>query len=171
MRTLRASLVALAALPLAFGTLSQTSAKPVTHKTSAESSAAVQASAIVIDTHADTTQRMLDDHYDLTQPLDGGSLNFASARQGHPALLGCRRVERILFERAEEHEPDVARRGLVAPDGLGAHAPQTEKVAQPIQIRITPVRASRFCSAREFRRQNCSEFSRLEFRVHAVRTA
>ncbi len=36
-----------------------------------------------IDTHADTTQRMLDEHYDLTQPLDGGHLNFAAAKQGN----------------------------------------------------------------------------------------
>ena len=37
---------------------------------------------IVIDTHADTTQRMLDEHYDLTQPLGDGNLNFESAKQG-----------------------------------------------------------------------------------------
>ena len=36
-----------------------------------------------IDTHADTTQRMLDERYDLTQPLDGGHLNFAAAKQGN----------------------------------------------------------------------------------------
>ena len=36
-----------------------------------------------IDTHADTTQRMLDDHYDLTQPLNGGHVNFAAAKQGN----------------------------------------------------------------------------------------
>ncbi|HEY6447908.1 MAG TPA: dipeptidase [Acidobacteriaceae bacterium] len=83
MKTLRISLSVLAALPLVFVTWSQTSSNPVTHKTPAESPAAVHASAIVIDTHADTTQRMLDENYDLTQPLDGGSLNFASARQGH----------------------------------------------------------------------------------------
>ena len=37
---------------------------------------------IVIDTHADTTQRMLDEHYDLAQPLGDGNLNFESAKQG-----------------------------------------------------------------------------------------
>jgi membrane dipeptidase len=36
-----------------------------------------------IDTHADTPQRMLDEHYDLAQPLNGGYLNFESARQGN----------------------------------------------------------------------------------------
>lgn len=43
----------------------------------------MHASAIVIDTHADTPQRLLDDNYDLTEPLDGGYLNFASARKGN----------------------------------------------------------------------------------------
>lgn len=56
--------------------------KTVTHKP-ALSAEAVQRSALVIDTHADTPQRMLDDHYDLTQPLDGGYLNFASAKAGN----------------------------------------------------------------------------------------
>ena len=36
-----------------------------------------------IDTHADTTQRMLDDHYDLTDPLDGGYVNFEAAKKGN----------------------------------------------------------------------------------------
>ena len=45
--------------------------------------AAVHRSAIVIDTHADTTQRMLDEHYDLTQPLGDGNLNFESAHAGN----------------------------------------------------------------------------------------
>ncbi|MFZ0690928.1 MAG: dipeptidase [Acidobacteriaceae bacterium] len=55
----------------------------MTHKTAPANPAAVHHSAIVIDTHADTPQRMLDDHYDLTEPLDGGYLNFASAKQGN----------------------------------------------------------------------------------------
>jgi membrane dipeptidase len=44
---------------------------------------AVHKAAIVIDTHADTTQRMLDDDYDLADPLKGGYVNFESARQGN----------------------------------------------------------------------------------------
>jgi membrane dipeptidase len=44
---------------------------------------AVHNSAIVIDTHADTTQRMLDEGYDLADPLKGGYVNFESARQGN----------------------------------------------------------------------------------------
>jgi membrane dipeptidase len=44
---------------------------------------AVHQAAIVIDTHADTTQRMLDEGYDLTEPLKGGYVNFESARKGN----------------------------------------------------------------------------------------
>ncbi len=73
-------LTQLAALTIALPLSAQTSPKaPVTHKTAA----AVHASAIVIDTHADTTQRMLDEHYDLASPLNGGMVNFDSARQGN----------------------------------------------------------------------------------------
>ncbi|MBV8673109.1 MAG: dipeptidase [Acidobacteriaceae bacterium] len=43
----------------------------------------VHQSAIVIDTHADTTQRLLDENYDLTDPLNGGNLNFESAEKGN----------------------------------------------------------------------------------------
>lgn len=43
----------------------------------------VHRSAIVIDTHADTTQRLLDDHYDLAEPLNGGHLNLDAAKKGN----------------------------------------------------------------------------------------
>jgi len=44
---------------------------------------AVHRTAIVIDTHADTPQRFLDENYDLGQPLNGGNLNLESARKGN----------------------------------------------------------------------------------------
>src|ERR1700735_1937048 len=47
--------------------------------------AAVHASAIVIDTHADTPQRFIDEHWDFTVPLDGGMLNYDSAKKGNLA--------------------------------------------------------------------------------------
>lgn len=46
---------------------------------------AVHQSAIVIDTHADTPQRFVDEHWDFTDPLDGGMLNYDSARRGNLA--------------------------------------------------------------------------------------
>lgn len=45
--------------------------------------ATVHSNAIVIDTHADTTQRLVDENYDLADPLNGGNLNFESAKKGN----------------------------------------------------------------------------------------
>jgi membrane dipeptidase len=47
--------------------------------------AEVHQSAIVIDTHADTPQRFLDEHFDLGDPLSGGNFNLESARKGNLA--------------------------------------------------------------------------------------
>ncbi|HVZ84120.1 MAG TPA: dipeptidase [Terracidiphilus sp.] len=58
-------------------------AKPsakMTHKLTPEQ---VHRSAIVIDTHADTPQRFVDEHYDLSDPLNGGNFNLESARKGN----------------------------------------------------------------------------------------
>jgi membrane dipeptidase len=117
-------LFALLALTLTLSAKSKTpsSAKTAGHKHAALSPEAVHRSAIVIDTHADTPQRMLDDHYDLTEPLDGGYLNFASAKQGNlgaeffsiwvdPKLYGGHDARRTLelidavLEQARKH-PD-----------------------------------------------------------------
>jgi membrane dipeptidase len=59
----------------------QTSPKPHRHATKTMTDASYSPD-FFIDTHADTTQRMLDDHYDLTDPLNGGHVNFEAARQG-----------------------------------------------------------------------------------------
>ncbi len=45
--------------------------------------AQVHSSAIVIDTHADTPQRFVDEHWDFTDPLNGGMLNYDSAKKGN----------------------------------------------------------------------------------------
>lgn len=47
--------------------------------------AAVHTSAIVIDAHADTPQRFLDEGWNFTDPLHGGMLNYESAKQGNLA--------------------------------------------------------------------------------------
>jgi membrane dipeptidase len=59
----------------------QTSPKPHRHATKTMTDASYPRD-FFIDTHADTTQRMLDDHYDLTDPLNGGHVNFEAAKQG-----------------------------------------------------------------------------------------
>lgn len=43
----------------------------------------VQRSAIVIDAHADTPQRFVDEGFDLSDPLNGGNFNLVSARKGN----------------------------------------------------------------------------------------
>ncbi len=47
--------------------------------------AEVHCSALVIDTHADTSQRFLDESFDLAAPRDGGDLNLESIRAGNLA--------------------------------------------------------------------------------------
>ncbi len=44
---------------------------------------AVHRSAIVIDTHADTPQRFVDEHFDLGDPLGSGNLNLDSIHRGN----------------------------------------------------------------------------------------
>jgi membrane dipeptidase len=61
----------------------QTPAKPAAKSTAKPSPAAVHASALVIDTHADTPQRFLDENFDMSQPLGPGELNLESAHQGN----------------------------------------------------------------------------------------
>jgi membrane dipeptidase len=57
----------------------QAQTTPVNPKTAE----AVHNSAIVIDTHADTTQRLVDENWDLADPLNGGQLNLDSAKKGN----------------------------------------------------------------------------------------
>jgi membrane dipeptidase len=97
----------------------------------------VHESAIVIDTHADTTQRMLDDGYDLTQPLDGGYLNFESAKKGNlgaeffsiwvdPAVFPDHQAKRTLelidavYQQAAKH-PDKMMMAFSPEDIVKAH--------------------------------------------------
>src|ERR1700761_7974758 len=79
MKTRHAAALLLAStLPLAAQTAPKTSVKK-----SLTNPLAVHSNAIVIDTHADTTQRLIDENYDLTDPLNGGQLNFDSAKKGN----------------------------------------------------------------------------------------
>jgi membrane dipeptidase len=43
----------------------------------------IERSAIVIDTHADTPQRIADENFDLADPLNGGNWNIESAQKGN----------------------------------------------------------------------------------------
>jgi membrane dipeptidase len=43
----------------------------------------VHRSALVIDTHEDTPQRFVDDHFDLSDPLNGGQINLDAIHKGN----------------------------------------------------------------------------------------
>jgi membrane dipeptidase len=60
-------------------------ATPATGTKKMNDPAQVQASAIVIDTHADTPQRFVDESWNFTDPLNGGMLNYDSAKKGNLA--------------------------------------------------------------------------------------
>ena len=83
MKSLRLFAIFLVTLPILGQSNSQPIPKTVTSKSHLQTAEAVHRSALVIDTHADTPQRMLDEHYDLTESLNGGYLNFEAAKQGN----------------------------------------------------------------------------------------
>jgi membrane dipeptidase len=58
-------------------------ASPTQMPTKTQSPEQVHRSAIVIDTHADTPQRFVDENFDLGDPLNGGNLNLDSIHKGN----------------------------------------------------------------------------------------
>jgi membrane dipeptidase len=127
-----AALLVASVLPLAAQTSSQ---KPV--KKHPVDPLTVHRNAIVIDTHADTTQRLVDENYDLADPLNGGNLNFESAKQGNlgaeffsiwvqPDLYKGQYAKRTLelidavYQQALRH-PDKMRMAFTADDIVAAH--------------------------------------------------
>jgi membrane dipeptidase len=129
MKTRHAAALLLAStLPLA----AQTAAK-----TPVKKSLTVHSNAIVIDTHADTTQRLVDENYDLADPLNGGNLNLESAKKGNlgaeffsiwvePDLYKGQYARRTLelidavYQQAVKH-PDQMRMAYSAEDIVAAH--------------------------------------------------
>jgi len=87
----------------------------LTHKmpTKTQDSAAIHRSAIVIDTHADTPQRFVDEHFDLSDPLQGGNLNLESARKGN---LGAEFFS--IWVEPTEYKGQYARRTLELIDSV-----------------------------------------------------
>jgi membrane dipeptidase len=68
---------------IALAPLSAQNPQVAAPKMTPQTAAAVHRSALVIDTHADTPTRFLDEHFDLGGPLNGGNLNLESARRGN----------------------------------------------------------------------------------------
>ncbi len=137
-------LLLVSTLPLAAQTNPQANSRasektrPLTHKSAAhQDPLAVHRAAIVIDTHADTTQRLLDENYDLAQPLSGGHLNFEAAKKGNlgaeffsiwvePKQYKGQYAHRTLqlidavYQQAARH-PDQMRMAFSPEDILAAH--------------------------------------------------
>lgn len=110
----------IATLLLAFPALlcGQTPATNATTKTSPKmtqrlSPEAVHNSAIVIDTHADTPQRFVDENYDMADPLNGGNLNLESAKKGN---LGAEFFS--IWVEPELYKGHYAKRTLVLIDAV-----------------------------------------------------
>ncbi len=97
----------------------------------------IQSHAIVIDTHADTPQRFLDENFDLAMPLNGGQINFDAINQGNlgaeffsiwvePDLYKDHFARRTLelidsvYQQAAKH-PDKMRMAFSPDDILAAH--------------------------------------------------
>jgi membrane dipeptidase len=129
------SLFLAAVLPLAAQTVS------VPEKTTLPQAkptvASIHSQAIVIDTHADTPQRFLDENYDLANPLNGGQFNFDAAKQGNlgaeffsiwvePDLYKDHYAKRTLelidsvYQQAAKH-PDKMRMAFSSADIVAAH--------------------------------------------------
>jgi membrane dipeptidase len=93
-------------------------------------SAAVHQSSIVIDTHADTPQRFLDERYDLGDALKGGEFNLESARKGG---LGAEFFS--IWVEPEQFKGHYARRTLELIDAVkqqaAKHPGEMELVTSP----------------------------------------
>ena len=73
----------------------------------------VHRSAIVIDTHADTPQRFLDEGFDLAAPRGGGDLNLGTVRDGNLAAEFF-----AIFVEPERYRGQFAHRALELIDAL-----------------------------------------------------
>src|ERR1700760_259778 len=99
---------------------------------------AVHNSSIVIDTHADTPQRFVDESWNFTDPLNGGMLNYDSAKKGnldaqffsiwvdpgqYPATASARRMINRIDATLEQlrRTPDKLQRCLSSDDILTTH--------------------------------------------------
>jgi membrane dipeptidase len=99
---------------------------------------AVHSSAIVIDTHADTPQRFADEHWSFTDPLNGGMLNYDSAKKGsldaqffsiwvdpnqYPANASARRTRELIDATLEQvrRAPDKLQFCTTPDEILAAH--------------------------------------------------
>ena len=102
--------------------------------TKTQIAAQVHRSALVIDTHADTPQRFVDEHFDLGDPLGGGNLNLESIRKGN---LGAEFFS--IWVDPAQYKGQYARRTLELIDSVkqqvARHPKELEFVATPAASR------------------------------------
>jgi membrane dipeptidase len=125
----------LLALPALLWAQTQASSNPkMTPKR--QTAEAVHRSALVIDTHADTPQRFVDEHFDLADPLGGGNLNLESARKGN---LGAEFFS--IWVEPVQYKGQYAHRTLELIDAVkqqaAKHPGQIEFVTTPAGIEAT----------------------------------
>ncbi len=109
----RTVLVLPAALLFAATSLCAQTAKPSPKVTTKLTPEQVHRSAIVIDTHADTPQRFVDENFDLGDPLKGGNFNLETARKGN---LGAEFFS--IWVEPETNKGHFARRTLILIDAV-----------------------------------------------------
>ncbi len=113
----------------------QTAPKPSSKMTTKPSPQQVERSAIIIDTHADTPQRFVDENYDLGDPLKGGNWNLESAEKGN---LGAEFFS--IWVDPAANQGHFARRTLILIDGVkqqvAKHQDKMMFVASPEGIEL-----------------------------------
>jgi membrane dipeptidase len=102
----------------------------------------VHASALVIDTHADTPQRFVDEHFDLADPLGDGDLNLDSIRRGN---LGAEFFS--IWVEPTTHQGRYARRTLELIDSVRL---QVEKHPDQLVLATSAEAIEAAHSARKF---------------------
>src|SRR5579863_5891236 len=130
-RALIASLLVAVPAMLCAQTAPKTSSKMTTKLTPEQ----VERSAIIIDTHADTPQRFVDENYDLGDPLNGGNWNLESAAKGN---LGAEFFS--IWVDPAQNQGHFARRTLILIDGVkqqvAKHPDQMMFVTSPAGIEL-----------------------------------
>ncbi len=133
MRTTLLSILFVAGVPALVLAQNASSHLQVMTKSNAPTPAEVHRSALVIDTHADTPQRLLDEHYDLGDPLNGGDWNLETARKGN---LGAEFFS--IWVEPERFKGQYARRTLELIDAVkqqvARHHDQMELATSPEEI-------------------------------------
>lgn len=100
-------------LTVSFSLMSQT--RPARKPTKPLTAKQIHSSSLVIDSHADTTQRLLDDNFDMANPPAGdqGNLDFAKAKAGN---LGAEFFS--IWVEPKEFEGQYAHRTLALIDSV-----------------------------------------------------